>query len=87
MVKIQNFPTDIIRSADMDFDCDLWDVNLSECAVSHPTGWKFIFFLSDNRLVAECVSMPKAYADDDMQQADITLSAMECYMAALKLRQ
>ena len=71
---------------DDEFNPDFWKIDLSECSVSHPTGWKFIFYLENDRLVGECINMPASCIDDDMQQADITMSATECYMDALKKR-
>lgn len=85
MAKIPNCLTYPMELTDAGFDPNLWKVDLAECSISHPTGWKFIFYLSDT-LIGECITMPKSCVGDDLLQADITMSAMECYMAVLKCR-
>lgn len=75
-----------VTEFDDEFNPDFWKIDLSECSVSHPTGWKFIFYQENDRLVGECINMPASCIDDDLQQADITMSAMECYMDMLGRR-
>ena len=86
MAKIPNCLTYPMELTDAGFNPNLWKVDLTECLISHPTGWKFIFYLENGRLVGECINMPMSCIDDDLQQADITMSAMECYMDMLEKR-